>query len=112
MASIIGAVRRVHVEAPIRNYIDRLCDFTQHQLEEVRLGLTPRGATALTRMARAMAASQGRDTVGVDDVRTVAPYVMSHRLLLTPSAEGDGISPEALVARALDKVSEPEALRA
>lgn len=111
IASMISAVRGVHLEDSIRSYIVRLCDFTRHQLDETRLGVSPRGAVALMNMARAMAASQGRGYVNVDDVRTIAPYVMGHRLLLTPAAELERVSPESLVGRALDSVPAPEPVR-
>ncbi len=112
IANMISAVREVHLEDSIRSYIVRLCDFTRHQLEETRLGVSPRGAVALMNMARSMAASQGRGFVNVDDVRTVAPYVMSHRLILTPSAELDRVAPESLIGRAIDEVGAPEPIRA
>ena len=112
IANMISAVREVHLEDSIRSYIVRLCDFTRHQLEETRLGVSPRGAVALMYMARSMAASQGRGFVNVDDVRTVAPYVMSHRLILTPSAELDRVAPESLIGRAIDEVGAPEPIRA
>ncbi len=111
IGNMIKAVRAVHLEDSIRSYIVRLCDFTRNQLPETRLGVSPRGAVAMMNMSRAMAASQGRSHVNVDDVRTTAPYVMSHRLLLTPSAELERIPPQALVGRALDQVSAPEPVR-
>lgn len=111
IASMITEVRKVHLEDAIRSYIVRLCDHTRHQLEEVRLGVSPRGAVSMMNMARAMAASQARSYVNVDDVRTVAPYVMGHRLLLTPAAELDRISAESLIGRTLDVVDAPAPVR-
>lgn len=111
IGNMIAAVRGVHLEDSIRSYIVRLCDFTRHQLPETRLGVSPRGAVAMMNISRAMAASQGRNYVNVDDIRTVAPYVMSHRLLLTAAAELERIPAEALVGRALDEVAAPEPVR-
>ena len=111
IGNMIAAVRGVHLEDSMRSYIVRLCDFTRHQLPEARLGVSPRGAIAMLNMSRVMAASQGRSHVNVDDVRSVAPYVMAHRLLLTPAAELERIPAEALVGRALDQVSTPEPVR-
>lgn len=111
IATMIAAVRGVHLEDSMRSYIVRLCDFTRHQLPETRLGVSPRGAVAMMHMARAMAASQGSDYVNVDHIRSVAPYVMSHRLLLTPAAELERIPAQALVGRALDEVAAPEPVR-
>lgn len=111
IANMIVEVRKVHLEDAMRSYIVRLCDHTRKHLEEVRLGVSPRGAISMMNMARAMAASQARNYVNVDDVRTVAPYVMGHRLLLTPAAELDRISPAALVGRTLEAVDAPAAVR-
>ncbi len=111
IGQMIAAVRTVHLEDTIRSYIVRLCQHTRAALPEVRLGVSPRGAVALMSMARAVAAAQGRTYVTVDDVRSMAPYVMAHRLLLTPSAELERVSPADLVARTLDAVAQPEPLR-
>ena len=111
VAQMIGSVRKVHVDDAIRSYIVRLCHFTRTELPEARLGVSPRGALALMSMGRALAASQGRSFVNVDDVRVVAPYVKGHRLLLTPNAELDGVSSLDLVSRAVGAVPAPEPVR-
>lgn len=111
IAQMIAAVRTVHLEDSIRSYIVRLCGFTRTELEGVRLGVSPRGAVALMNMSKAMAASQGREFVVVDDVRRIAPYVMGHRLLLTPAAELERISPSDLVATTLELVPGPDPVR-
>jgi MoxR-like ATPase len=47
----------------------------------VVLGVSPRGGVALQRASQALALLRGRDFVTPDDVKTVAPPVMAHRLL-------------------------------
>lgn len=111
IAQMIDAVRGVHIEDAIRSYIVRLCAHTRTELPEVRLGVSPRGAIAVMSMARTVAAAQGRGFVNVDDVRMVAPYVMAHRLLLTPSAELDNVVAADLVSRTLENVMRPEPVR-
>lgn len=114
VSEMISAVRSVHLEDSIRSYIVRLCAYTRSVVDspELRLGVSPRGAVALMAMGRAMAAAQARNYVNVDDIRNVAPYVMSHRLLLTPEAELQGIKPLDIVGRALDAVPAPDPVRA
>jgi len=114
VGQMIKNVQQVHLENPLRSYIVRLCHYTRTQatMPEVRLGVSPRGAVAMMSMARAMAASQGRGYVNVDDVRDMAPYVMAHRLLLTPDAELRNISAGDLIARALHEVAAPDPVRA
>jgi MoxR-like ATPase len=54
------------------------------------LGLSTRGALALTKAARVAAGLRGTDFVAPDDVKEVAPWVMPHRLVLTPEAALEG----------------------
>ena len=61
--------------------------------DEVRLGVSIRGALALTKASRTRAASQGRTYVTPDDVKALAVSVLSHRLILHPEAEFDGVTP-------------------
>lgn len=111
VARMISSVREVHVDDSIKSFIVRLCNHTRSDLPEARLGVSPRGAVALMAMARALAASQGRGYVNVDDVRVVAPFVMAHRVLLTPNAELDGVSPIELIERTIAAVPAPQPVR-
>ena len=58
-------------------------------------------AGALTRATRARAASQGRTYATPDDVKALAVPVLSHRLILHPEAEFDGVTQEAVVGQVL-----------
>ena len=111
VARMIGAVRTVHLTDAVRSYIVRLCQHTRTELPEARLGVSPRGSLALMSMGRALAASQARNYVNIDDIRIVAPYVMGHRLLLTPNAELDGVSVLDLVDRTIAAVPAPDPVR-
>ena len=68
---------------------------------DVALGASPRGALALVRAAQAAAAIDGRTFATPDDVKSVAPLVLEHRLIVRPEAELDGIDARTLVARNL-----------
>jgi MoxR-like ATPase len=75
-----------------------------------RLGVSPRGAIALFRAARAYALTDGRSFLVPDDVRSVAVPCLAHRLLPAASSaealEAHGQS-AALLARILDEVEVP-----
>ncbi|MEW1706508.1 MoxR family ATPase [Microbacterium sp. NPDC089190] len=90
----------VYVDALVLDYIARLVDATR-TADEVRLGVSIRGALALTRATRARAASQGRTYATPDDVKALAVPVLSHRLILHPEAEFDGVTQEAVVGQVL-----------
>ena len=97
---------QVYVDALVLDYIARLVDATR-SADEVRLGVSIRGALALTRAARSRAAAQGRTYATPDDVKTLAVPVLSHRLILHPEAEFDGVSQEAVVGQVLLDIVPP-----
>ena len=98
--------QNVYVDALVLDYVARLVDGTR-SADEVRLGVSIRGALALTRATRTRAASQGRTYATPDDVKALAVAVLSHRLILQPEAEFDGVTPEAVVGQVLLDVAPP-----
>jgi MoxR-like ATPase len=96
----------VYADALVLDYIARLVDATR-SADEVRLGVSIRGALALTRASRARAAAQGRTFVTPDDVKALAVPVLAHRLILHAEAEFDGVTPEAVVGQVLLDVAPP-----
>jgi MoxR-like ATPase len=74
------------VSAEVASYIVALVRQTR-QLPSILLGASPRAAVHLQAVARVVARYAGRDFVTPDDVARAAPYVLPHRLLLSPDAE-------------------------
>ncbi len=106
MVGMADLAAAVYVDALVLDYIARIVDATR-SADEVRLGVSIRGAIALTRASRTRAASQGRTYVTPDDVKTLAVSVLSHRLILHPEAEFDGVTQEAVVGQVLLDVAPP-----
>jgi len=73
-------VLAVKVATPLQQYILNLVRASRED-EEVRLGVSPRGTVALQRTTQALAFLEGRDYAIPDDVKFLAPYVLSHRLI-------------------------------
>jgi MoxR-like ATPase len=73
----------------------------------LRLGVSPRGAIALVRSARAWAWLAGRDYVTPDDVKALARPALRHRIQLLPTAELEGITPDAVLEGILATVAVP-----
>ncbi len=96
-------VRSIAISDNIYDYILRLAQATREH-SQIMLGLSPRGALTLARTAQALAATQGRDYVLPDDVKAVAPPVMSHRLLPHPEVRMSGFSADRLIADLLHSV--------
>jgi len=71
----------------------------------IELGASPRASLALDKCARTHAWLKGRDYVDPQDVRAIAPDVFRHRLGLTYEAQGEGVSPDQVVAEMLAQVA-------
>ncbi|MCA9947630.1 MAG: AAA family ATPase, partial [Anaerolineales bacterium] len=78
-------VWEVHVDETIRDYIIRLV-FATRRHKDLILGASPRGSHALYRGIQAYAALHGRDYTLPDDVKTLAPVILSHRCLIHPES--------------------------
>jgi MoxR-like ATPase len=73
----------------------------------VLLGASPRAAISFMMAVKAFAFLQERDYVLPDDVKTMAPYVLSHRIVLRPEARLDSMSSEAVLNSVLQQVRVP-----
>ncbi len=98
--------RTVHVDASINDYVSRLVESTR-SATEVRLGASVRGALALIRTSKTLAASNGRHYVIPDDVKVLAEPVLAHRLVLDPEAEFDGVTPSSVMSQLLIETPPP-----
>ena len=98
--------RTVHVDPTINDYVSRLVEATR-TTAEVRLGASVRGALALVRTAKTLAASNGRHYVIPDDVKALAEPVLAHRLVLDPEAEFDGVTGTSIIAQLLIETPPP-----
>ena len=92
------AARRVHASRALRDYIVALLRHTRAD-NRVELGASPRAGLMLLRAAKALALVSGRDHALPDDVQSLAPDVLSHRIMLVPEAAG--IAREQVVADAV-----------
>jgi MoxR-like ATPase len=97
-------VRRVQVHEEVLGYAVALTEATREH-PAVSLGVSPRGSIALTRAAQARAASRGRDFVGPEDVKALAPSALPHRISIRGRASG--ATAEGVVREVLDSVASP-----
>ena len=101
-----GAVKTVQVAPEVATYIVDIARATRES-PSLSLGVSPRGATALMRAARAWAWLSGRDFVTPDDVKALAHATLVHRLGLRPEAELEGVDVANVLASALGSVPVP-----
>jgi MoxR-like ATPase len=104
-----AAVETVDVAPDVLAYVVALARATRDD-ERTEAGASPRAALALTQAARAWAALGGRGFVVPDDVKRLAPAVLSHRMALRPEAWVRGVTGAAVVGDALASVPTPATL--
>jgi MoxR-like ATPase len=99
-------VMTVLVEESVREYMVEVVRATRDHAA-VELGVSPRGTLALYRTAQALAALRGRTFVIPDDVKYLAPPVLTHRIIISPQTRLRGRKPEEVVAEIVDTVPVP-----
>jgi MoxR-like ATPase len=101
-----ASVRLIRVETSVRNYIVNVCRATRSHLD-IDLGASPRATMALYRTCQALAAIRGRDYVLPDDVKTMAPYVLTHRLIIGAKTRLRGRQPADIIKDVVNTVAVP-----
>ncbi len=97
----------VHFGDACAEYICDIGDATRRS-EKIRLGLSPRGLIALKKMSQAYAAINGSSFVTPDHIKSVAPYVIPHRLICKEYAVSrNANTADEIVAQILDEVTVP-----
>ena len=97
-------VWEVNVDGTLQDYIVALSEATRSH-PDLSLGVSPRGSLALLKGAQALAAIRGRDYVIPDDIKTLAPLTLAHRLILKPEAELRGQTAHTILDSVLDKTA-------
>jgi MoxR-like ATPase len=100
---LVSVVAGVHVSDAVQRYAVALSTATRRSTE-LRLGASPRATLHLVRAGKAWAAMSGRDYVIPDDLHTLAPSVLAHRLLPTVEAAMNGRGPSDILAGILSAV--------
>ncbi len=100
-------VAQTYVCESVVSYIVELISETRDHSQIIQ-GASPRATLAVTAMAKAVAQLRGRDYVVPQDVKEVFAPTVAHRLLLTPKAEGQGVTPEQILEEILDHVHAPK----
>jgi MoxR-like ATPase len=108
------AIFAVYMAPEVEDYLVHLVMATRRPTEYaaelgewLRFGASPRATLALDRCARARAWLDGRDFVTPEDVQSIAPDVLRHRVLLSYEAEADGRGPNDFISALLARVPAP-----
>lgn len=99
-------VRTIRVEDSVREYLVRVTRATREH-PSVELGVSPRGTMALYRTCQALAALRGRSFVVPDDIKEMAPYVLTHRIHISPQTRLRGRMPQEIIQQIVSEVPVP-----
>ena len=106
LLGLVQDVRKVDMRDAVLDYVTTLVEKTRTH-PQVALGVSPRGALAVCRMAKAYAYLHGRDFVMPEDVAAIFPDVCAHRLMLNSKARMMEEKPEGILAEILKSVDMP-----
>ncbi len=99
-------IKQIHVSQPVKRYIVEMVRETREH-PDVYLGSSPRGSLGLYRAGQARAALNGRDFVLPDDIKFLAPYVLAHRVVVSPAARLTNVNAKKIVREILDSLAVP-----
>lgn len=99
-------VKGVIIEEKLLQYIAKIIVTTRSH-KSIFLGASTRASLAIMNAAKAIAGMSGRDFVTPEDVVYVTPYVLRHRILLTPEKEMEGISTDDVIQQVIHAIEIP-----
>jgi MoxR-like ATPase len=100
--------RKTYVEPALIQYAVRLAATTRRPDKYLTYGASPRASIHMIECARALAFLRGRDYALPQDVVDMVPDVLRHRLVLSYEALAEGLTPDELIKRLMQKVRPPE----
>jgi MoxR-like ATPase len=120
LVSLQTLVRGVPIASHVKDYAVRLVLATHPgtataaavATRYLRFGSSPRGAQVLVLAAKVRALTQGRFNVGFDDIASVAPAALRHRLIGNFEAEAEGMDADRILAQILSEVPRDVAVAA
>ncbi|WP_323758378.1 MoxR family ATPase [Roseivirga sp.] len=106
IAAYRATLTEIVVDEKLLRYIAEIVTQTRHD-HAIYLGASPRASLALLNGARAFAAIQGRDFVTPEDIKFLASPVLTHRIILTPEKEMEGVTAEEVINQLVAKTEVP-----
>jgi MoxR-like ATPase len=100
------AVREIYVDEKVRRYLMQIVHDTRTH-DDIALGGSPRASIALFRTSQAMAALRGRNYVLPDDVKKVAPHVLTHRMIVKAESRLRRVTAAAIVEEIIAEIAVP-----
>jgi MoxR-like ATPase len=107
LQSVWDEVARVRAEPKLLDYIVSIVRATRNS-PAVSVGASPRAAISMMQVGKSIAAIEGRDFLIPDDIKTSAPPILRHRMMLKPEADLEGITADQIVAEVLSATAVPQ----
>jgi MoxR-like ATPase len=114
LRGIQQTIDKIYLDPKIKDYIVRIVMSTRQPetihpdlARYIQFGASPRGSIYLNQVARCRAFMEGRAFVTPQDVKSMAPDVLRHRILLTYMAEAEELSSDEILRRILEQVEVP-----
>ena len=106
IAEYQNIIKEITVEKNLITYIASIVNNTRSNAN-LYLGASPRASIALMDASKALAAINGRDFITPDDIKKVAGPILSHRIILTPEREMEGLTATQVVSQIVDSIEIP-----
>lgn len=106
IATMQAALEGITMKGELVSYVVELIRVSR-ETDSIQIGAGPRATKALLLSSRALAAIEGRDYVTPDDIRLMAYPVLSHRIILRPEYEIEGMTVREAVNKLLESVAVP-----
>ncbi len=101
-----ATIKSLFVEPKLLAYAAQIVYETRHN-KALYLGASPRASLALINSSKAIAAMAGRDFVTPDDIIKMAIPVLSHRVMLSPEKEMEGLTSADIITQIIKKIEVP-----
>lgn len=99
-------VRGIVMEPKLLEFIARVITITRNN-PALYLGASPRASLSVMKASKAIAAIRGRDFVVPEDIISVMPHVLRHRIILTPEKEMEGNTADDMIRKIMERVEVP-----
>lgn len=106
VAGLRQQIRSQVIEERLLQFIARLIHQTRNH-KSIYLGASPRASLSIMNASKAMAAIQGRDFVTPEDILSVAPPVLRHRVILSPDKEMEGVTEDDVIRQIIQGMDVP-----
>ncbi len=102
----LDIIERIHIKDELITYIATIVHQTRNN-GSLFIGASPRASMAIIKTAKALATLKGRDFVTPDDIQTVCYPVLSHRIILSPEKEMEGVTVDNVIREMIKNIEVP-----